>query len=268
LFSLTKPILSDPTAPSSSRIISAEEKSRQPSYSPQLKALLTSGLSRTTKALQPQALTFPPKLPLRADPCSEEASLLGPLSKRREANIRWRYFVREWKKVLPPLQASVKIHDVIHNGTTKEDVRRAGIRGFGMQGLGVFEEIETLIGPPWIPKTPCFHGEQEMREKTGGDSTSQSLRSPRHPSRWLRRRYQELLGRMPVLHYSGRTRSGSGCGRYSVLLSDRAITPSRRYSADRIAEVDSVDLAWLEEAEDEDEKGGLNSPDSRTNIVK
>lgn len=253
--SLIKPMLFDPNAPIPSRIILADKKSRPPVYSPELKALLTSGHSRTTKALELQSLTSPPKLSLRADPCSEDTRLLGPLSKRREVNIRWRYFVTEWKKIRPPLQVVVKdmSNEVVHNRSTKEDVRRAGIRGFGMQGFGVFEEIETLVGPPWIPKAPTRR-ERELGKKATYDSTSHI---PRHPSRWLRRRYQELLGRMPVLTYT-RTQNVRTEG-YSVSLSHRAIAPWQRYTANRLAEIDIVNLAWLEQADSEDEKAGLRS---------
>jgi hypothetical protein len=247
-FSVIKPILSDPNAPIPPRIIPAKEKSRPPIYSPELKALLTSAHSRTTKALEPRSLIFPPKFAPRADPYSEEALLQGPLSKRREVNIRWRYFVTEWKKVRPPLQVLVKndSDQAIHNEGT-EDVIRAGIRGFGLQGYGVFEEIENLIGSPWMPKAPTRKG-QETREKVSNDSI------PRHPSRWLRRRYQELLGRLPILAYSGRTQDGRSISGYSVSLSPRAIAPSQRYTANRLAEVDSVDLAWLTQADREDQK--------------
>ncbi|KAJ6627104.1 hypothetical protein B0H10DRAFT_1780292, partial [Mycena sp. CBHHK59/15] len=102
-----EPVLVDPTAPKPPPIIPAVEKSRPPVYSAELKALLMSPHSRTTRPLSQKELDFPTTLPARANPASDDAWLLGPLSKRRETNIRWRYFVAEWKKVRTPLQVVV-----------------------------------------------------------------------------------------------------------------------------------------------------------------
>ncbi|OBZ79295.1 hypothetical protein A0H81_00776 [Grifola frondosa] len=81
---IMKPLLSDLKAPLPDRIIPQE---------------------RNRDLLR---LATPPKLPNRADPTSEEARLLGPFSKRRQVNIRWRYFTQEWKKLYPPLQVTLK----------------------------------------------------------------------------------------------------------------------------------------------------------------
>ncbi|KAJ7630762.1 hypothetical protein FB45DRAFT_545811 [Roridomyces roridus] len=164
---LLEPLLHDPTAAKPPRIIPAVESSRPPVYSKELKALLTSGVSRTTKALSEPQLAFPPTLPSRADPSSDQARLLGPLSKRRQVNIRWRYFTAESKKVWLPLQV------VVGDSTSqREDVREAGIRALPMQGLHVHEDVESIAAP-----------------------------SP-HISRWVRRRYRSLLDHLPILTYN------------------------------------------------------------------
>src|SRR5204863_39349 len=77
---LIQPLLTDPSAPLPPRIIPSVEKSRPPVYSPEVVTLLTSPFSRTTKALKPQDLSFPPTLPQRANPTSDMAKLLGPFS--------------------------------------------------------------------------------------------------------------------------------------------------------------------------------------------
>jgi hypothetical protein len=146
-----QPLLSDPNAPLPPPIIKGKPDSRPPVYSPELSALLLSAHSRTTKSLPKTALTTS-RLPARADPLSDEARLLGPLSKRREVNLRWRFFTDEWKKVIPPLQLTCK--EALSTGkgvqepSSTESLARLGLRPVGMQGLGVLEHVEHLARPP------------------------------------------------------------------------------------------------------------------------
>jgi len=215
-----------------------------------MKALLTSGHSRATKPLALKSLGSPPTLPSRADPASDDARLLGPFSKRREVNIRWRYFVTEWKKVYPPLQ--VVAYDPscgVCEGVKEADIQRVGIRGFGMQGQGIFEDVLSIAGPLRLPNTLT----KKERRNVGIVPELVSPHPARHPSRWLRRRYQELLGRLPVLAYSryGTKTSGS----YSVSLSCNALAPSLYQTVARLSELEPVDdREWLTLAR---ENGGL-----------
>ncbi|KAJ7706370.1 hypothetical protein B0H17DRAFT_919441 [Mycena rosella] len=223
---LMEPILTDPTAPIPPRIIPAVESSRPPVYSKELKALLISGLSRTTKPLVAAQLEFPPTLPPRADPASEEARLLGSFSKRRETNARWRYFVAEWQKVRPPLQVVVRSGPTDSPGVKLDDVRREGIRSLPMQGLHVFEDVEKLASPP-LPLAK--RRTRNPRVKAPDPDTV--------PSRWLRRRYQELLSRIPVLTYTAPPAKTPSY--YSVSLS-----PSTQLN---IPHADTADLEWMDE---------------------
>ncbi|KAF8898926.1 hypothetical protein BD779DRAFT_48542 [Infundibulicybe gibba] len=140
---IMEPLLSHPQALVPPRIIPAVEKSRPPIYSPELKALLTSAHSRTTKPLSPQALNSPPLMPARANPSSEEARLLGRLSKRREVNIRWRYFTVEWKKIRPPLEVVVK--DISHDQGSPH-IMRPGVRGFVFKDVVFLSKWKTWLG--------------------------------------------------------------------------------------------------------------------------
>lgn len=241
---MLKPLLSDPNASIPPPIIRSVEKSGPPVYSPELKALLTSGHSRITKPLTPRSLDFPPTLPIRANPVSDDAQLLGALSKRREVNIRWRYFVNEWKKVYPPLQVVANDPSQgFRNCVNDADLKRAGIRGFGMQGWGVFESISSIAGPLHMPNALTRKARQNANAVLEVPQPTTS-RPARHPSRWLRRRYQELLGRLPVLMYS---RSGTTSkGSYSVSLPRNALAPSLYMTAARSPELKSVDdREWL-----------------------
>lgn len=205
------------------------ESSRPPVYSKELKALLTSGQSRTTKALSERHLDFPPTLPPRANPTSEEARLLGPFSKRRETNTRWRYFVTEWQKVRPPLQVVVEDSAAGSRGVSSDDVRRAGIRSLPMQGLHIFEDVENLAGPRWT----------KPRTRRCKDPDPTASPGKLHVSRWVRRRYQSLLNRLPILTY--RIPEGKQPS-YSVSLSPNRLDPQTN-----IAEADASDLRWMEQ---------------------
>ncbi|KAF8222123.1 hypothetical protein L208DRAFT_1324169 [Tricholoma matsutake] len=247
---IMEPLLSDPNAPLPPRIIHSVEKSRPPVYSPEMKVILTSGFSRTTKPLSLKSLDFPTSLPIRANPASDDARLLGPLSKRREVNIRWRYFVNECKKVYPPLQ--VVVNDPsrgVHEGVKDADLLRVGIRGFGMQGCGVFEDISSVAGPLNMSKSLT----RKERRNVNMVPEPASSHSTRHPSRWLRRRYQELLGRVPILTYSLGTNSS---GSYSISLPRGALAPSLYLMAPRFPELKSIeDREWLALARGNDGRG-------------
>jgi hypothetical protein len=249
---LLKPLLEDPTAPLPPRIIPAVEKSRPPVYSGELKALLTSQLSRATQALNPRHIISPPSLARHVLPLADAAKILGPFSKRREVNIRWRFFTREWKKILPPLQ--VKVEDTssaregISQSTSNEAVARAGIRAVGLQGMGVHEELVKLAGPVRMP--PPLTRKQR---KALGDA---SLHTPpptrpqfqsELPNRWLRRRHRELLGRLPVLQYF--PNSNEGRGHYKATLEPNALAHFEAIHHKRHAEADQADMEWIKQAE-------------------
>lgn len=221
-------------------------------YSPELTALLTSTHSRTTKPLRIGNLQSPPIIPERADPSSEEARLLGPFSKRREVNLRWRYFKREWHKVLPPLQLSFKTIpdplDVLNESSDKNHIARAGVRGVGLQGGGVLEEAQSLAGPAWKPLTTP----RRARRGTGSHALPSSKEGPftsALSTRWLRKRYQILLGKVPILTYSSEQKNGDNHGptsRYEVTLPTSAVSPSTRYGADRLPPIDDGSLSWIQ----------------------
>ncbi|KAG1759002.1 hypothetical protein EDD22DRAFT_783169 [Suillus occidentalis] len=140
---LMEPLLSDPNAPLPPPIIPGKESSRPPAYSQELTALLTSGFSRKKKPLVLDDLSFPPILPERADPNSSDALILGPFSKRREVNARWKYFKQEWKKVLPPLQISVSPSQEVGDQGSELGAS-AAVRKIGFDGTVVLEELGSF----------------------------------------------------------------------------------------------------------------------------
>ncbi|SJL05583.1 uncharacterized protein ARMOST_08940 [Armillaria ostoyae] len=244
---LMQPLLTDPKAEKPPPIIPAVEKSRPPVYPKELAALLTSPASRSTKkALTPEDLETPPTLPSRANPTSEDAKLLGPLSKRREVNIRWRFFTQEATKVYPPLEVKAKVFSNTPADASPVTIREAGIRGFGFQEQGLLEDIHSIVGREKEGIRPVTRRELQAMEKIG---QAPSTPAARHPSRWLRRRYQQLLGKLPEVTYT--YQSGAKDGRYAVSLSDQSlavsVVPIHQYG-----EVDSAALAWYNKATLED----------------
>ena len=225
------------------------ERSRPPVYGPELAALLLSPYTRPTgKAPRPSHFISPPTLPTRARPSSEDARLFGPFSKRRDANIRWRYFSLNWKRLYPPLEVSVKQQGTLEASSKEDALLGARIRGVGMQTAGQLDEIKSLAGPASEkPPAPRRIDQIYLPRTRTSTSGQQSL-----PNRFLRRRYRELLGRIPVLTYTyvpgGSVTSSNAypTGKYEVTLEHNAISPYVRQGTVHSQELDAVDLAWFE----------------------
>ena len=210
------------------------ESSRPPIWSSELKALVSSDISRK-KPLKPNAILLPPTIPKeRFDPHSSESRALGPFSKRREVNLRWKFFNRQLDKTLFPLQIMLQQRtegDKLTVQTDQEALIRAGARGTGLQDAGVFEELEALSSLPGVPRFEVSSAQGD------GDDTRQVLSTMRsHLSRrFLRRRFQETLSQIPILTYT------STPGRYKVTMSPNAGT--RNGPIQSVA--DETDLTWL-----------------------
>ena len=201
---LTNPFESPPVP-----IIPGVERSRPPSYSPELATLLTSTHARTlTKPLKPIALVKPPTLPTRADPSSEDARLLGRLSRRREVNIRWRFHSGELKRTYFPLELSEP------KSTDRESNDIIVLRQTGAEELALVAQVENLAASPHdgVPMPRRQHAvmkEQKEDHHSGNQAKSfeASFYSPK-PARFLRRRYRELLGRIPILSPDNKAKTG------------------------------------------------------------
>lgn len=244
-----QPLLTDPNTPPPPRIIDAVESSRPPVYSPELTALVTSDHSRSPKAVKPQNLKHPHTLPERANPNSDEARLLGRLSKRREVNIRWRFFKTAWDKVLPPLQVTAveksEKGQHLRSSTSRDELDRQGVRAIGLQGTSVMQDIIHFAGPVYPP--PMLTKKQRRALVDCGLERPTPL--PESPlPRFVRRMYGALLSRIPVLQHVRRVKDNQplpGKPGYEVSLGDNAIEGAARHHRTRLPEVDDVDLAWI-----------------------
>lgn len=124
----------------------------------------------------------------------------------------------------------------------------ARIRGVGMQTTGLLDEVKSLAGPA-SEKPPAPRRVDQIYLP----HTTQSAADRRSPSnRFLRRRYRELLGRIPVLTYSyvpGESVTSSNdypTGKYEVSLAPAALSRYVRQETAHSQELNAVDLAWFE----------------------
>ncbi len=219
-----------------------------------MQALVTSDLARVRKALKPNVVQIGHNLPPeRLDPHSPQSRILGPFSKRREVNIRWRYFLHETQKTHYPLQTVLAqpaaSDDVAEYCTDEPSLARAGIRSIGLQGSGVFEEAEALARPPVMNTVENSISEDGLTDKKHAPRP----RFDSHlPQRFLRRRYQQLLALTPILTYHlppnvDDVVAGTHTqrrGRYKVSISPNATS---RYGVIQTI-ADSVDMAWIQHA--------------------
>ena len=195
----TQTHLSDPKTPRPEPIIPGIDRSRPPAYSPTLKAILGAAVAKSNDKTHSAAqLEHPPTLPARADPKSEDAKLLGPLSLRRQVNIRWRFFSQQRDLTWWPLEVDSRAPAGIPTSPSYS------IPSTGFEGLGIVQEIERLatqLGdrPHSIPLRQDAVREQDAAMDTVRPPLLPPPKLPTRSRRWMRRRYRELLAKIPAL---------------------------------------------------------------------
>ncbi|PPQ62996.1 hypothetical protein CVT24_006102 [Panaeolus cyanescens] len=227
-----QPFLATSSTEKPPKMITFLERSRPPVYPPALRALLTNEVSRKTKPLKHSYMDKPPTLPPKADPKSLEALTFGRLSRRREVNIRWRYFTSEISKIYPPIEVEDKS---LRDESTRPLLE---VVAGGMQGSGVMDDIRTTIG---LLHTAPPLTRRERKSNSALASTTVAHDS-RHPSRWVRRRYRYLLGKLPIMVLQPGARADLPSA-YNVGLSPLAF-PAFQRSIFHIPEADDVTSAW------------------------
>lgn len=142
--------------------------------------------------------------------------------------------------------------EVIKASSDVHDIASAGVRNVGLQGCGLLEQAQMLAGPAWKPlPTPRRARERGTMENRTTEPTEQNPFNSSLPTRWLRKRYQDLLGRVPILTYTYKKPSGDqrGIGRYEITLAPSALSSHIRYGANRLPPVDDSNLSWVQRAE-------------------
>ena len=215
-------------------------------YSPEVTALLTSPYSRITRPLTPKQLHTPPSLPERVNPTSEEALLLGRLSKRREVNARWRYYTNELRKVLPPLEIGSisKSNDELAQISSSTAAAKSLLKN-----AGLMDQLRAMVGQ--VNKGPSLPRRQRLPNsfvtaKVTSPVDESSSKTAVLPTRFLRRRFMAVLGRIPELkRYSALNQPA----KYGVSISPDAITTRSRPLNYHIPEVDRTNNLWLKRSE-------------------
>lgn len=278
-------MLTDPSTPPPPPIIPALPRTAPPVYPPELKRLLTVPTIKYKKPFTPADLASPRLLPARADPASPDALLFGPLSKRREANLRNRAYDLALKRVMPPLEVAVR-NDQGVSGTATQvlDAVRTDVypRPLGMQDLGVLRDINDVIGnmisiPPPMPRrarraavlneaaptSPDQISSEPSTQDHAGPSPSTPKQVPHsqasmHPFRWVRRRYRNLLASIPQLTYNVVHFPGGVRGSFDVATPALSINPNHK-ATHYNPPADAVSLAWIASKPSESpKKGNLN----------
>jgi hypothetical protein len=140
----------------------------------------------------------------------------------------------------------VKQREAQGTSSQEEAILDARIRGVGIQTGGLLEELKSLAGSvserPPVPRRldPVYRS-----RSVSHDADRLVL-----PSRFLRRRYRELLGRVPILTYvPGKPvidSEGPPVGQYKVSLAANALSRRVQHETTHSQELDAVDLAWFE----------------------
>ena len=210
-------------------------------------ALLGSVLSRSSPRTLKQ-LHHPPTLPARANPTSSDAKILGPLSKRREVNLRRKFFERETARVRPPLEVSrVHITELrtplndpakTHENAGKEKPPTPPLVGF--QGTSVLRDLELVA-------SPNLNSLKSTVEPTLPDPA----RHMTAVNRFIRRQHRKILTEIPILTDSKPPNCPTG--RYQVSPSPLACSD---VLTSAVPMADEADLAWLRLPPPSQTKGG------------
>lgn len=209
-----------------------------------LAKLLTSPLSRRTSPIKRSSLENPPDLPERAvNKASDEVRLLGPFSKRRESNIRRRYFIKQISSVYVPLEMERQI-----SGGESDQSGRLLNTGLGKD---VIEQIERLTGSARTPPLPrrerklLDDTEKVSRCFSGKTDNNNQNADAELPTRWLRRRYRELLHTVPLVTHEV---TKAGQTEYDISLPSRALGDKTKTTSLRTGIIKQTDLEWIEKA--------------------
>ncbi|CCA67571.1 hypothetical protein PIIN_01399 [Serendipita indica DSM 11827] len=189
------------TVPERDPIIPKVESSRPPTYTPTLLALVSSSISKSTDRVIPTKDILNP-LPARADPASDEARLLGPLSLRRQKNMHRRFFLEQTRRVYPPLE-------VLRSPSSTE--ASTPIPQTGLETLSPIAMLHSLSLPAAPISRPSRSDDTDRpleEPEYAVISAARKMRVHGRSKRWLRRRYRELLGQIPKIVVEDSTTTG------------------------------------------------------------
>ncbi|KAG8715138.1 hypothetical protein FRC11_005577 [Ceratobasidium sp. 423] len=172
---------------------------RPPPFPPALKALLASPLARTKPGLKNQ-----PDEPAALSLALDKRGWLGKLPERRERNLWWNWWREEPTKTLVPAEIEVTEpnSDLSANSslesTTPLRLRQLGLPVTKTQGSGLIRRAEEYSRSHAVPKAPRRSTERSSESQDQGPKATITV-PPQ--SRFMRRRYRELLSKMPLMSF-------------------------------------------------------------------
>ncbi|KAH8918228.1 hypothetical protein BT69DRAFT_1285889 [Atractiella rhizophila] len=186
---------------SNRRIVNTLHRTRLPYYPPALIALLQSPFSSRTTTLQ--SLLYPPSLPARGIPGTEERVKFGGLTARRQTRPRWRFYrTRIGSSLLPPLEVRVRKRDgtVMRGEEAGKEWTRWGGRLPQLQANGLVDELERKAAGIGDSDSHTRGWKKPIHRRLGRTAIRTSrLVVVNRSRRYLRRRYRSLLNNIPIL---------------------------------------------------------------------
>ncbi|KAG9025205.1 hypothetical protein FS837_005055, partial [Tulasnella sp. UAMH 9824] len=174
------------------------------------------------KAIVESDTVHPPTLPAGADPKSEDAKMMGPLSKRREVNLRWRYWKEQVAAARVPLQSFA--------GNEPDKTKRVE-----WDPERLFEILERASTVPQRSSSSTPPTSPVLTASTKHSPPSKLPRS----ARFLRRRFAEVLAQTPIMKTSNE-------GKVSVTISPKGIDTSERRNRVYAGQPSGESLRWIE----------------------
>ncbi|CEL53854.1 hypothetical protein RSOLAG1IB_06635 [Rhizoctonia solani AG-1 IB] len=180
---------------------------RPPPFPPILRALLSSPLARTKPGWKLQ-----PDEPAAISLALDKRGWLGMLPERRERNLWWNWWREEPTKTLVPTEIRIEpspggdapgTTDSTNSSDTTNSKLSLRLKELGLpvtktQESDLIHRAEEYSRSYVAPRTP-----RRSTERTLGSQEQASEANLAVPlqSRFMRRRYRELLGKMPILSF-------------------------------------------------------------------
>ncbi|KAG9086511.1 hypothetical protein FRC07_013067 [Ceratobasidium sp. 392] len=196
-----------------------DKQARPPPFHPALYALLSAQEARIKTNSKAQS-----NGPVELASLLEQRNWLGKLPERREKNLWWRWWRAETAKIQAPAEIEVAepiagVHQDISAGqagtpqnpsgasgvarstytNSAADVKKYGLLMLKTQGTGLNYRVEQLIGNRAMPNPPRRSPERTRETATVNSAPANSLASPQ--PRFYRRRYRDVLSKMPFLSF-------------------------------------------------------------------
>ncbi|KAG8716506.1 hypothetical protein FRC08_009360 [Ceratobasidium sp. 394] len=263
------------------------KQARPPPFHPALHALLSAQQART----KPNSRTQP-NGPAELSSLLEQRGWLGKLPERREKNLWWRWWRAETTKIqvpaeieviedkvganpglpagrTPVLSSSPGILDTAGSGSTNSvaAAQRYGLPILKTQGAGLGYLVEHFINNRAIPNPPRRSPGRTQESPVVVSTTAASATSPHN--RFYRRRYRDVLNKMPFLSFkpapvSSHTANSTSetqqpdmqatpnatPGKYSVRISPLAATRGNPRNRVTYAVMSEEDRQWVQRAQE------------------